>query len=630
MKYIKYIWVTGLLLIATIGYAQTNKLKKADKKFEDLAYIDALKIYEELVDNGYEDAGLFMKLADSYYFNADYVEAAKWYGKFAALQADLPPENQFRYGQSLKAIGDYKGADILLKSFYQSQGIYESDSKVYLKEIQEYSDKYIANTVGFNTAYSDYPAFLMGEELYVISASSNAKKTPWNKEPTSDIFKLDGNSLTNLGNQINTKFNEGSLVITKDGKTMFFTRNDYNDKKKGADSNKTMLLKLYVAKHINGKWGNVQELPFNTSEYSAGHPALSPDGSKLYFVSDMPGNSGKGGTDIYEVDLYEDGTFGAAFNMAGFNTPGNEMFPYVAEDGTFYFASNGFVANLGGLDLYSSSTDKDGVFGKVVNLGAPINSAMDDFAMVMNSTTKKGYLASNRSGAKSDDIYSFVLNEDFIEPCDVVYKGVVRDQKTGAILENVLVSLVDVNNQIIAQKIAAEGDYEFEEMDCNIVKFVRVEKVKYQTGEQLIAIPIDGLAITDVSLVPRTLGLTEGTDLGLRLSSIYFDLDKSNIRPDAEIELQKIIVIMRNNPSLNIDVRSHTDSRAPDAYNMELSSRRAQSTLEYINRGGISRMRLSGAGFGEKQLKNECSNGVKCSKEEHQLNRRSEFIIIKK
>jgi outer membrane protein OmpA-like peptidoglycan-associated protein len=633
MKYIKYIWVTGLLLIATIGYAQTNKLKKADKKFENLAYVDALKIYEDVANSGYEDVDLYKKLGDGNYFNAKYIEAVKWYAKLVRLDSNLTAEYQFRYGQSLKAIGNYQRADVFLDNFFKSQGLSYSKSENYLEDIEKNSNKYKVNTVSFNTKYSDYPGFLKEDSLYIISGSLLEKKTPWNNEPTSDIFLLKNNGelTTRIGGDFNTKFNEGSLVITKDGKTIFFTRNDYNDsRKRGRDSNKTTRLKIYGSQYVDGKWEDVKELPFNNSEYSFGHPALSFEEDKLYFVSDMKGNGSKGGTDIYEVALFKDGTFGVPFNMSSFNTPGNEMFPFVAKDGTFYFSSNGQIANLGGLDVYRSRINTEGLYGKIENVGKPVNGPMDDFALVIDTDTNKGYFASNRKINQSDDVYEFSPNEDYIEPCLVVYTGVVKDQKTGDILENVMVSLVNSNNQIISQRQAVAGSYEFEEMDCKKVKFVRAEKNRYQTGEKIAATPIDGLANTDLFLVPRTVDLTEGTDLGILLNPIYFDLDKSNIRPDAEIELQKIIAVMRTNPTLKIDVRSHTDSRAPDAYNMLLSSRRAQATIAYIVRGGIERSRLTGLGYGETQLKNSCSNGMECDEFEHQLNRRSEFIIVNK
>ncbi|WP_299114030.1 OmpA family protein [uncultured Winogradskyella sp.] len=624
-----YIIICSLILLSGLGYAQKGNIKKADKNFENLAYIDAIEVYEAVANKGYEDADIFKHLGDANYFNANYSEASKWYGKLYDLQGEQGGDYNFRFGQSLKAIGDYQKADVYLERFYKSKGENYVKASNVLSAIENVSYRYLAEKARFNTTYSDYPAYYNNDTLYVVSANSGDLKTPWNNQPTSDIFLLNKSSLSELGGDVNSKYNEGSIAMTKDGETLYFTRNDYHNKKLGKDGNKTTRLKLYRAQKIDGKWTNIEELPFNNSEYSTGHPALSNDESKLYFVSDMPGNGSKGGTDIYETEIYDDGSFGAVFNMAGFNTPGNEMFPFVASDGSFYFASNGQIYNLGGLDIYQAKPNSDGVYGKVENLGEPINSTMDDFAFVIDAKKKSGYFATNREDSASDDIFSFTENDGYVAPCIVDLKGVVRDKKTGDILENTLVSLIGADNTIISQKVAPAGLYDFSEVDCNKVKFIRAEKNGYQTNEESVNEPVDGVSRMDILLDKRTHGVTDGSDIAnLILKPIYFDLDKSNIRPDAEIELQKVIAVMQLHPNLKIDVRSHTDSRANDNYNMHLSDRRVKATIDYlVNNGGISQSRLTGRGYGESQLKNSCYNGTNCSEYEHQQNRRSEFIV---
>ncbi|MCL6296445.1 OmpA family protein [Jejuia spongiicola] len=628
-KYIKHIFTYSILLLACVAFAQKGQVKKADKKFESLAYIDALEIYENVANKGYENEDLYKRLADAYYFNANYVEAVKWYDKLFALNLNTSPEYNFRYGQTLKAIGNYSDADKILTNFYKSQGLNYINSGEYLSTIEKNSNQYVIDTVGFNTKYSDYPAFYTKDKLYVASASTSSKETPWNKEPTSDIFLVNDSELKVVSGEINTKYNEGSVVITKDGNTMYFTRNNYTNNKLGKDANKTIRLKLYKAERIDGKWTNVIELPFNNDDYSVGHPALSIDESKLYFVSDMQSNGNQGGTDIYEVELFDDGGYGTPFNMIGFNTVGNEMFPFIADNGSFFFSSNGHQFNLGGLDIYKSTPDENGVYGKVDNIGKPINSTMDDFAFVINSDSKTGYFSTNRSGTQSDDVYSFKENENYKAPCIVNLNGFVRDKKTGDILENALVSLIDKNNDIVVQEIVPTGKYMFDEMDCDKVKFIRAEKNGYLTGEEFVDTSKEGAISTDILLDPRKIEIAAGTDIGLLLNPIYFDLDKHNIRPDAAVELQKIVEVMQKNPLIKIDVRSHTDSRANDTYNMTLSNRRAKSTIKYLVKNGINPSRLTGKGYGESQLINGCSNGVKCTESIHQENRRSEFIVVK-
>ena len=629
MKVIKQ--VTLFFLIGTFSIqAQKAKVRKADKKFDNLAYVDALQIYEEVAKNGYVNEDIYRRLGDANYFNAKYEKAVYWFHKLFELNPNQSPEYNFRYGQSLKSTKKYKEADAVLGNYYKAQGIQYTSAKDYLDIIEKHSNRFVIDTTGLNTKQSDYPAFMKGEELYVVSGKSGEKETPWTGEPTSDIFIESNGELKNLEGEINTNYNEGSLAITKDGKTMFFTRNNFDGKRTRKDDNKVIRLKLYRAENVEGNWTNIKELPFNSDEYSVGHPALSKDGKKLYFVSDMPNNGNKGGTDIFEVELFDDGGYGAIFNMAGFNTIGNDLFPFVDSNGTFYFASNGHAENLGGLDLYMSELNENGVYGKVNNMGKPVNSIVDDFAFVFNSELKSGYFASNRNLEQSDDIYKIIENEDYKAPCLVSIKGRVKDKQTGDPLSNAMVTLLDENNTLI-ERVVTNDDafYAFKEVDCNVAKFVRAEKIKYQANEVIV----DKNNFSDsynILLDKRTIEVTQGSDLGKFLNPIYFDLDKWDIRPDAEVELQKIIAILRKNTSMKIDIRSHTDSRASNLYNLNLSEKRAQSTINYIVlEGGIDKSRLTGRGYGESQLINNCFNNVTCSKEEHQQNRRSEFIILK-
>lgn len=621
---IKNISVLIVFLLAITGIqAQTYQLKKAEEKFEKLAYIDAISIYENLVESGYANTELFSKLGDAYYFNANYKESLKWYTKLFELEPKQTPEYNFRYGQSLKSNNEYEKADKYLANYFKSQGMPYTNYETLLEEINKVNDRYTIKKVGFNSEYSDYPAFYKADSLYVISADKTLKKTPWNDEPTSDIFTLNRANLNPIESDINTAYNEGSLVITNDGKTMYFTRNDYLSKKLGRDSKRITRLKLYKATKKEGLWVNTEELPFNSNQYSVGHPALSPDNTKLYFVSDMPG--GKGGTDIYETVIYPDGTFTEPINMSTFNTTGNEMFPFIANDGAFYFSSNGH-SNLGGMDVFISKGNQDGVYGTAYNVGKPINSPFDDFAFVIDEN--EGYFSTNRDHA-NDDIYKFKETIKFEEPCYMTVHGIVKDKKTGDLLPNSRVSLLNTNNIEIASMITNEdARYSFNKIDCSKAKFVRAEKPSYQSNEVSLA-GTKGDNYNEILLDKRNIPTSIGTDIGQLINPIFFDLDRHNIRPDAQVELEKIVVVMKQYPDLKIDVRSHTDSRASASYNMKLSDRRAKSTIEYITSRGIDKARLTGRGYGESQLLNNCADGVECSDEKHQENRRSEFIIIK-
>ncbi|MCX2679834.1 OmpA family protein [Galbibacter sp. EGI 63066] len=619
---VKTVLLCSIFLTLSIALnAQKYKIKQADKKFENLEYIEAVKIYESVANKGYEDPDLYRKIGDAYYFNADYAQAAQWYDKLFTMSPGQTLEQKFRYGQSLKSIGKDTQANALLTEYYASKGINYSDLD---KKIADYSDKYTIKKEDFNTENSDYPAFMDSEKLYLATAASNGLENNWSDERASDIYVVKGGDKQNLAGEINTKYNEGSLVITKDGNTMYFTRNDYNNKKRGKDADNTTKLKLYRAKKADGNWGDVEELPFNNSSYSVGHPALSKDEKMLYFVSDMPG--GKGGTDIYSVRVSNDGGFDSPTNVQAINTPGNEMFPFMASDGTLYFSSNGYP-NIGGLDVYSTAINNGG-YGEVTNIGAPVNSRGDDFAFFIDGE-EKGYFASNREN-RNDDVYSFETNPNFKEPCELDLEGLVKDKDTGDLLADAVISLLDSKNEIVNRlKGGSDGAFSLEEINCNDVQRVRIERREYQTAEVDLPEPTDRKVYKDFLLERNEIPLETGTDIALLLKPIYFDLDKSYIRPDAEIELQKVVAIMKQHPTIKVNVGSHTDSRANDNYNMQLSQRRADATVDYLVSQGIDRSRLSGTGYGETQLVNLCYNGAACSESAHQQNRRSEFIVIK-
>lgn len=606
--------------------AQEGKVRRADKKFNNLEYIDAVTAYEAIVADGYESEDIFRKLGDAYYFNAEYAASAGHYQSLFKLNEQQSEEYLFRYGQSLKALKNYKKADTYLGEFYKMKGIAFSSSETFVESLRMQPGQSAVEKAGFNTKYSDYPGYAAEGRLYVIAAKAGDMENPWNAEPTSDIFMESGGSLTALNDKINTKYNEGSLVVTKDGNTIYFTRNNFL-KRIGRDANKVVRLKLYRATREDNKWGNITALPFNSDAFSVGHPALNEAEDTLYFVSDMPTNN-MGGTDIYSVALQGGDSYGEVTNIKELNTFGNEMFPFMAANGTLYYSSNGMQNNIGGLDIYRA-TMEDGSFKNITNMGEPINSPFDDFALVTTNAADDtagkldGYFASNRVGTESDDIFKFVGE------CVQEIAGIVKDKKTGDYLPNAIVSLIDSKNEIVDRMVADEfGQYRFMDQGCdNRVKFVRGEQQLYQTNE--VALPEDPekRKFLDIYLDRRKIDLVAGGDLADLLNPIYFDLDKSNIRPDAARELDQVVAYMKDRPTLEIDVRSHTDSRANDTYNIALSERRAKSTMDYIVKKGIDRSRLTGRGYGETQLVNKCSNGVPCSEAEHQRNRRSEFII---
>jgi outer membrane protein OmpA-like peptidoglycan-associated protein len=369
-------------------------------------------------------------------------------------------------------------------------------------------------------------------------------------------------------------------------------------------------------------------LPFNSNEYSIAHPTLSVDEKTLYFASDMPGTLGQ--SDLFRVKINEDGTYGAPENLGPeINTEGRETFPFVSNDNELCFASDG-RPGLGGLDVFVARIEVDQSFYGIQNLGEPINSKQDDFAFLINSKNRNGFFTSNREGGKGyDDIYRFVENKKLT--CEQTVSGLVTDLDSGEILAAVKMSLFDKNFKPLQVTLSDEkGFYSFP-VDCGKTYYVRAEKGEYQTKEGSVATKIfSGNKDFPIILERRIKPIAVGTDLAktLDIPIVYFDLDKSSIRKDAAYELAKVLAVMQQYPEMKIQVRSHTDSRQTVKYNEKLSEKRAQSTVAWLVKNGINSVRLIGKGFGESQLVNHCADGVKCTEEEHQANRRSEFIIV--
>ena len=629
------------LLVLTIGnaFSQKREIQKANKEFDKFAYIDAREIYLKVVADGYESAEILKRIGDTYYFNSDYTNAAEWYERLViTFPEETEVEYYYRAAQSLKSVGKYDEANALLNEYVAKGGTglviktFEEDPN-YLKSTVFKSRDFQLDRVDINTAHSDFgPAFYMDDKIVYASAArtEGAKTADWNNEPFLDLFVAQRDSTGQLSNpmpisgDVNTKFHESSAAFSKDGKTMYFTRNNYLDGKKGRDKNKTIRLKLYKAtKTGEYSWTNVVELPFNSNQYSVAHPALNPEETRLYFSSDMPGTMGM--SDLWYVDIFENNKYGEPVNLgAEINTIARESFPFISENNNLYFSSDG-RSGLGGYDVFVAPLGKDGKPGSVTNLGSPTNSPKDDFGFIINEKSRIGYVSSNRDGDRGsvdDDIYLVR------EICSISITGKVFDRESGTMLPGSDVTLLDHNNQLVAStKAKSDGTYSFVG-DCNTQYSVRGVKDGYEPYEKMIQTPTLAGTI-DVPLPLERIGPCAPDDLGCRLNlqPIYFDFDKSNIRRDAEIELAKILAAMREYPEIIIHIESHTDSRGDDKYNEALSERRAQSTRNWLIAKGIDADRLTAKGYGEYRLVNKCSNGVPCSVEEHQLNRRSMFII---
>jgi outer membrane protein OmpA-like peptidoglycan-associated protein/tetratricopeptide (TPR) repeat protein len=639
------------LIVACIASVSMSgqKLKeaKADKQYDKFAYVDAIKTYERMFSKGYKSQDMLQKLGDSYYFKADLDNAAKWYGELFGFTQDVTPEYYYRYSQSLKAIKDYKKADEMLAKFNEKSGNdlrskLASSQKDYLSQIKKNSGRYTIENAGINSEYSDYGSAYYQNKVVFTSARDTGglgnRKHAWTGESFTNLYAADMGDQGSLSTPIkfakdlNSKFHESTPVFTKDGKTVYFTRNNFLDGKKGKDARKTTLLKLYKATLEGDQWLNVTELPFNSNEYSVAHPALSGDEKTLYFASNMPGTLGQ--SDLYKVSINGDGSFGTPTNLGNvINTEGRETFPMVTSDGEIYFASDGHPG-LGGLDIFVAKSEADGTYKKVENVGEPLNSSHDDFAFLINDKTRLGYVTSNREGGLGgDDIYKFKETKKL--ECEQFLSGVVTDKSTGLPLANTKVTLSDANYKMLKEVTTdKDGKFDFGQVVCATKYYIKSEKTEYTTVETpTITADESGKSFVPVELEIAKKPIKPGDDLAkaFGIKIIYFDLDKSFIRADAAVELAKILDVLEQNPTMEIDVRSHTDCRQTAKYNLALSDRRAKSTMAWLVEKGINKSRLTGKGYGESQLVNNCgcepTNESTCTEEQHQANRRSEFII---
>lgn len=637
----KITFITMSLLVA-MAFGQEKS--KGDKAYDNYNYSKAITEYENDISEGKKSETIFKRLGNSYYFNAKLPEANKWYEQLMSLNAKVEAEYLYRYSQTLKSVKNYEEANKYLAKFKEansddSRAVLYNENPDYLDDIELQSGRYTIVAAPFNTKYSDFAPAVNGDKL-VFSTSMNKSFFSkfiheWNDKPFIDLYQVNLNDFYSTDNQpiklkgkINTSFHESSAVFTADGSTAYFTRNSKKSEA-GVDVNR---LKIFKATKKNGKWKEVVELPFNDDDYIYAHPALSPDQTKLYFASNMPGT--KGYSDLYMVDILDNGGYGVPKNLGPeINTEGRETFPFVSADNKLYFASDGHLG-LGGLDIFVVKLDADGdVQGQVVNIGAPVNGPSDDFTYIVDETGKKGYFSSNRDGGVGgDDIYVFDETKPLLFKVDLIVNGTVKDSETGKVLPGGVVSVFDTANNLIKESAAdANGVFSFE-LDGNKDHLIRANTKDYLISEKYVNKVEKSASAQIVIALDRDKVVSEtGDDLSkiLRLSTIYFDFDSSSIRlGESEGQLDKVIEVMNLYPQIKLEVRSHTDSRANDDYNLALSKRRAKATVDYIIGKGISPDRISGNGFGETKLINKCSNGISCSEKEHELNRRSEFIVI--
>ena len=617
-----YITLSFVAISLTMS-AQNKDTKIADKLYSRYEYVDAAKEYLKLVENGKADGYVYKQLADTYFNMFNTEEAAKWYAK--ATETSQDAETYYRYAQMLKANGKYEESNKQMQKFAAAA---PSDSRAKaFKENPNYVPRLLDKTKLFNvnpsdisSDKSDFGAVLYDNSVYFTSARNGARKTYGAlDEPFLDIYKADYNTDGTVTNavkvaKLNSQYHDGPLTLSADGNTVYFSSDSFREKTFEKDKKNNLKLgrnSIYRATKTGDSWGNIEFLSFNSKEFSTSNPSLSRDGKTLYFSSDRPGSIG--GVDIWKVAVNADGTFGEPQNLGNkVNTEGNESFPFIADDNkTLYFASSG-KQGLGGLDIYQ--IDLSG--GDASNLGKPVNSEKDDFALTFNSIKGAGFLSSNRNG--NDDIFA-------VTPiCGVDVLIAVTNAKTGELLTNASVSILDDKKNVIATEMSnAKGEVKYR-VECDKPYVVQASKDGYEGNTFAVNKSKGPSAKIDAALQPIDVIVTE-TEIILK--PIYFEYNKSNITSEGAFELDKLVQVMKNNDKMVILAKSHTDNRGTDKYNLSLSDRRARSTVQYVISKGIPANRISGKGMGELEPKVDC--GANCTEEQHALNRRSEFLIVK-
>ncbi|HNS11386.1 MAG TPA: OmpA family protein [Bacteroidia bacterium] len=625
-SYLFTLSVVVLLLSSCASY----HVRQGNRFYRDMAYSEATKEYQKaLGKKSFPEAQI--KLAESYRLMNDLSKSEEAYSRVMQL-AEVEPEHRLRYAQLLMRSGKYDQAKNYFDQYLGSRpndqaALQQRQSCDSIASWKQDSARYTIEPSKLNTGGSNFsPVWYRDGVVFVSDRNAKAKTYVWTGRPFLDLYYSKKDQSGNYGmamplqGDVNGMYHEGPAAFNSKGDTMYFTRNSYMKRKAEKSEEDVVILQLYEAINKDTSFSQVSSMTLNSKEYSTGHPSLSSDGQVMYFTSDMPG--GQGGSDIY-MSRKQNGQWSAAKNLGpNINTPYNESFPMLWNDSLLYFSSEGHYG-MGGLDVFYSSTDESGNWSRAQNMGYPFNSSYDDFGVAMNAEGTEGLLSSNRNtqNTQQDQIYGFKIND-----LRFTLEGIAVEKQSQKPLSGVVVEL---SNRKTAEKervTTGEDGKFFFKLNPNTDYSVVGSKDSYFTNTEPVSTV--GKLQSENMYVKLKLEMEQIiVNKPIVLENIYYDLDKYDIREDAAIGLNKLVSIMEDNPEINIELSSHTDSRADDRYNMTLSQRRAESAVNYIVSKGVSKDRITAKGYGETMLVNRCSNKVDCSEEEHQANRRTEFKV---
>lgn len=652
-RIIKLYLLTCILLTfcGTGSYGQKITTKLADKRFNEFAYIEAIRLYEYAWQKDTSDNYILKQLAEANYRIGNNHQMEKWLKKIIDRRQEKP-EDIARYFQALKSNHKYESAYYWLDKYNaltsNEKGKDSSDLFLYnIGLLMSDSLKYQVKNVSVNTVGSELGPVQYKNHLVFSSTSIENKSEihyKWNELPFLNMYAAEIDTATGdllkplpFAPKLRTACHDGPASFDQGNELIYFTRNNMVKRKTARSNLGEVNLKIFWGALLEGEWKLKGEFKYNNDEYSVGHPAITNDGTVLYFVSDRPGGYGK--SDLY-YSILSNKEWGAPVNLGPFiNTAGNEFFPFVSKDGTLYFASDR-LEGLGGMDIYFS-VPENGVFGDCQNMGYPVNTSSDDFALTLDSTGMKGYFCSNRPGGKGDDdIYFLKIKSD-----SIILKGIVKEKGSNDLIAGATVYLTNMQNQILNKSITdVHGGYRFkvsskEKVLLNVSNESYLENsiqptiVSRNKGELLNQEILLEKVIekqTNVPLSTITIEEGEGPVQMIESKHINYDFDQSFIRKDAAAILDQLIIYLKESPDIKIKIESHTDARGNDAYNLRLSKKRAMAAFDYMVSKGIDSNRISYFSFGETSLLNHCGNGVICDDKKHEENRRSIVKVFRK
>jgi peptidoglycan-associated lipoprotein len=643
-RFIQGIFILGIALFAACTPKSAKYFAKAEAQYKQAEYQHAIENYQQAMSEGYDASQCNYYIAECYRRSNRIQQAEPYYRK--AIEGGIKDEEaSFFYANALKSVGNYEGAATQYKDYIKNGSNFDYINRAKseltnLKALQAIADKptyYVIENVGpLNTADAEYAPFFYHDKLYFTSNRGVTEMYAQTGTGFTNLFEyvFDGadkfsGQATELSKIINTEeAHEASCIITKDGKTMIFARGNSGSKKKTARKDVDLYSSTMQA---DGTWGEAVLLKINDSLGWDACPALSPDEKTLFFASNREG--GIGNVDIYKATLNTNGEWDNAVNVgAPINTKGNELYPYLYKDGTFYFSSDGHPS-FGKMDIFYIKNTSGKM--SIENIGKPVNSSYDDFGLVWKDSLN-GFFVSDRpdSGAKGDDDIYSVQNNYWNRKAHYVIDGTAfgcSKEEPEYILPGTKIYLLSEKGDTVSQTVAdSVGKFAFNvEPDKNY--FLVGDKDKYfsQVRENWVPfsvkkVPFDSLQIGDNEIKRAAkVKLVKKQEIVI-VRNILYDYDKWDIRPDAAKELDVIVELMKKNPELKIELGSHTDERGAADYNRKLAEKRARAAVEYIVNHGIAQDRIIAKGYGEDDPKIRNAK----TEEDHQINRRTTFKVL--